>query len=171
VNPAQPKRSRGRPKQTNEEAAESHVKKKERDAAKRSEQRKTLKEQAGAAYKNALQQDSMRKRLESRLAPYRLAADQGDAAAQFILGIKYEEELNDKGAVHWFRQAANQGHADAQFCLGFAYKYGRGVEQSDKGAVHWYRQAADQGDADAAQSCLEVEAAIAAAEAKPAENK
>jgi len=55
--------------------------------------------------------------------------------------------------------------------MGFAYEKGRGVEQSDKGAVMWYRQAANQGDATAAQFCLEVEAAIAAAEAKPAENK
>ena len=38
-------------------------------------------------------------------------------------------------------------------------------------AVLWYRQAANQGDADAAQFCLEVEAAIAAAEAEAAENK
>ena len=105
------------------------------------------------------------------MAPYRLAAAKGDATAQFILGIKYEEELNDDEAVRWFRQAADQGHVAAQFYLGVAYNYGEGVEQSDEWAARWYRQAANQGDADAAQSCLEVEAAIAAAEAKAAENK
>ena len=121
---------------------------------------------------------------------YRQAADQGvaDAAqsclkveaaiaadAQFCLGVAYEDgkgaEQSNEGAVHWYRQAADQGHAAAQFCLGFAYENGRGVEQSNKGAVLWYRQAANQGDADAAPFCLEVEAAIAAAEAKAAENK
>ena len=91
------------------------------------------------------------------------------------LGAAYQNgrgvQQSDEGAVHWYRQAADQGHAVAQCSLGFAYKYGQGVEQSDKGAVHWYRQAADQGDADAVQCCLKLEAAIAAAEAKPAENK
>ena len=48
VNPAQPNRSRGRPKQTDDEAAKSHAKKKERDAAKRSAQRLALKEDGGA---------------------------------------------------------------------------------------------------------------------------
>ena len=106
---------------------------------------------------------------------YRQAANQRHAAAQFCLGVAYKYgrgvEQSDEGAVLWYRQAADQGDADAQFQMGFAYEKGRGVEQSDKGAVMWYRQAANQGDATAAQFCLEVEAAIAAAEAKAAENK
>ena len=65
--------------------------------------------------------------------------------------------------MRWYHQAADQGHAVAQFRLGVVYEDGRGVEQSDEGGVLWYRQATKQGNADAAQSCLEVEAAIAAA--------
>ena len=84
------------------------------------------------------------------------------------MGFAYDTgegaEKSDKEAVRWYRQAADQGDAAAQFCLGFAYKYGEGVEPSDEEAVHWYRQAADQGHAAA-------QAAIAAAEAKAAENK
>ena len=100
-------------------------------------------------YEGALQKDSKRKRLEKRYAPYRLAAAKGNATAQFILGIKYEEELNDDEASRWYCQAADQGHAVAQFCLGVAYDTGEGVEQSDEKAVHWYQQAADQGYAPA----------------------
>ena len=53
---------------------------------------------------------------------YRQAADQGDAAAQFQMGVAYEYgrgvEKSDEGAVQWYRQAADQGDADAaQFCL------------------------------------------------------
>jgi TPR repeat protein len=48
---------------------------------------------------------------------YRLAADQGNADAQFYLGLLYD---NGKGvpqdyaeAVKWLRKAADQGLADA----------------------------------------------------------
>ena len=52
VNPAQPNRSRGRPKQTDDGAAKSHAKKKGRGAAKRSAQRFALKEDGGAEPRN-----------------------------------------------------------------------------------------------------------------------
>ena len=45
-------------------------------------------------------------------------ADQGHAAAQFNLGIMYDNgegvPENDAEAVKWYRKAADQGHSDAQ---------------------------------------------------------
>jgi TPR repeat protein len=53
---------------------------------------------------------------------YRKAADQGNARAQFNLGVLY---ANGQGvaqdyaeAARWYRKAADQGHADAQNNLG-----------------------------------------------------
>ena len=82
---------------------------------------------------------------------FRLAADQGDALAQYSLGDMYrtgEGVPQDYGeAVKWFRLAADQGDASAQNNLGVMYEYGRGVPQDYGEAVKWYRLAADQGDA------------------------
>ena len=50
------------------------------------------------------------------------AAAQGNAAAQFNLGVMYENgrgvRRDDAEAVKWYRQAAAQGLAQAQFNLG-----------------------------------------------------
>ena len=52
---------------------------------------------------------------------YRKAADQGDADAQFNLGVMYYNgegvPEDDKEAVKWWRKAAEQGHAEAQYFL------------------------------------------------------
>ena len=89
----------------------------------------------------------------AEIAAVRVRADQGDAAAQYNLGLMY---ANGRGvpqdlaqAVSWTRKAADQGLADAQFDLGLMYAKGRGVPQDDAQAVSWYRKAADQGDANA----------------------
>ena len=84
---------------------------------------------------------------------YRLAAEQGDAAAQNKLGFMY---ANGEGvpedateAVRWYRLAAEQGDAIAQFNLGFMYANGEGVPKDAAAAARWYRLAAEQGDAGA----------------------
>lgn len=78
-------------------------------------------------------------------------ANQGDAIAQFNLGVMYENgegvPENDAEAVKWYRKAADQGLADAQYNLGLMYSSGEGVPENDAQAVRWYRKAADQGDA------------------------
>jgi uncharacterized protein len=80
----------------------------------------------------------------------RSLANDGDAEAQFNLGLMY---MTGKGvqqdyaaAVIWFQKAAEQGYALAQSNLGVFYRDGRGVPQ-DSAAVRWLRKAADQGDA------------------------
>ena len=78
-------------------------------------------------------------------------AKQGDAIAQYNLGVMYANGRgaiqNDKQAAHWYELAAKQGDAMAQNNLGVMYDNGQGVIQNDKQAVYWYELAAKQGDA------------------------
>ena len=90
---------------------------------------------------------------ESKLDEMKALADQGDADAQYNLGVRYDNGFgvpeNDAEAVKWHRRAADQGHAEAQFNLGFMYGTGSGVPENDAEAVKWYRKAAAQGHAEA----------------------
>ena len=76
-------------------------------------------------------------------------AEEGDAAAQAMLGLMYAEgrgvAKDDTEAVMWYRKAAEQGSAEGQGYLGFMYAGGRGVAKDDQEAVKWYRRAAEQG--------------------------
>ena len=83
----------------------------------------------------------------------RQAAEQGDADAQYNLGLMYRNGLgviqDFAEAVRWYRLAAEQGNAHAQILLGLSYESGDGVIQDEAEAVRWYRLAAEQGDASA----------------------
>ena len=75
-------------------------------------------------------------------------ADQGDASAQNMLGLMYDD---GKGvaqdypeAVRWFRKAAKQGEPTAEFMVGLRYAEGRGLTQDYVEAVKWLRLAAAQ---------------------------
>jgi TPR repeat protein len=68
-------------------------------------------------------------------------AKQGDANAQYILGLMYD---NGKGvpqdykeAVKWYRISAEQGEAMAQSILAVMYMNGKGVPQDYKKAYAW----------------------------------
>ncbi len=82
------------------------------------------------------------------LREFRPLAEQGDAVAQYNLGIMYSKgqgvAQDYAEAVKWYRKAADQGNADAQNNLGHMYSKGRGVSQDDAEAVKWYRKAAKQ---------------------------
>ncbi len=73
-------------------------------------------------------------------------AKQGDAFAQFNLGIMYGQGRGvpqDKTeAMKWYRRAAERGDADAQFSLGTMYRLGRGVPQDFVQAYKWFALAA-----------------------------
>jgi TPR repeat protein/ubiquitin-protein ligase len=92
-------------------------------------------------------QDALRNLMEE----LRKTADNGDAAAQFELGVCYAEgcgvtkDLNE--SCHWLRKAAEQGYAKAQMELGFRYAAGKGAPKNGAEAVKWWRMAAEQGDA------------------------
>ena len=89
----------------------------------------------------------------TKLRLLRPLAAQGDAYAQYNLGVAYaygEGVAQDAiEAVRWYRLAAAQGNAVAQFNLGSAYENGEGVAQDAGEAVRWYRLAAAQGYASA----------------------
>ena len=74
-----------------------------------------------------------------------LAAEEGDAAAQHMLGQMYlrgEGVAQDYGeAVRLYRLAAEQGDAEAQTILGEMYLLGRVVPQDDVEAARWFRLA------------------------------
>ena len=80
-------------------------------------------------------------------------AQQGNADAQYNLGVMYEKGLgvpqDNKTAMKWYRLSAEQGHAGAQFNLGLMYRKGEGVLQDYKTAVKWCKLAAEQGNATA----------------------
>ena len=70
-----------------------------------------------------------------------LAAEQGDASAQFMIGGMYyggEGVPQDYAeAVKWYRLAAEQGDASAQNNLALMYYRGQGVLQSNVMAHMW----------------------------------
>lgn len=79
----------------------------------------------------------------------RIAAEEGDAAAQYKLGQSYARggvlKSDYKLAFEWNRKAAENGNADAQFDLGFNYNRGYMVPKDSAQALTWFRKAAEQG--------------------------
>lgn len=90
---------------------------------------------------------------EKALMEFSRAAEQGNAAAQFNLGLMYATgqgvPKDEQQAVHWYRKAAEQGDASAQLNLGVHHAKGQGVPKDELQAVYWYRKAAEQGKASA----------------------
>ena len=89
----------------------------------------------------------------SPLEDVRPCAEQGDAMAQYNLGVMYANgegvPEDDVEAVRWYRLAAEQGDADAQSNLGLMYDHGEGVPEDDVLAYMWWNLAAAQGNANA----------------------
>ena len=77
-------------------------------------------------------------------------AEQGDAGAQYQLGVMYAGgegvPQDDSEALRWYHMAAEQGNAVAQRELGLMYSTGEGVPQDDVEATRWFRKAAEQGE-------------------------
>jgi len=88
--------------------------------------------------------------LESDLKSTLAKAGQGDADAQFGLGLQYSTGVglaqDFAQAVEWYRKAADQNHALAQFNLSVMFSSGQGVTQNDATALMWTRKAAEGGD-------------------------
>jgi hypothetical protein len=90
---------------------------------------------------------------------YELSATQGDAGAQYNLGVMYNQHQGQisqynmdqsyERAAEYYEAAARQGMPEAQHNLGLLYATGQGVEQSFESARKWMMKAAEQGDEDA----------------------
>ena len=78
-------------------------------------------------------------------------AEQGDALAQYNLGVLYRKgrgvPQDDVQARQWYEKAAVQGQVKAQYNLGTLYFNGEGVPKDYPQALRWFRLAADQGEA------------------------
>ena len=85
------------------------------------------------------------------LKALRVKAESGDAAAQFQLGLAYDEgrgiAQDSVQALGWYRKSAEQGNADGQFRLGYCYENGIGAATNAMEAVKWFQKSADQGNA------------------------
>jgi uncharacterized protein len=83
-------------------------------------------------------------------------AEQGDALAQYNLGLMYGKGLgvtqDPKAALLWYTLAAEQGHAKAQYNLGLKYALGQGVIQDNVYAHMWWNIAASSGQKDAVEN-------------------
>ena len=84
---------------------------------------------------------------------YRLAAEQGNAGAQGMLGAMYAEgegvPQDYAEAVRWIRRGAEQGNAGAQGMLGALYAQGDVVPQDNVSAYMWLNLAAAQSTGEA----------------------
>ncbi len=85
----------------------------------------------------------------------RTLAAQGDAQAQFSLGVvlEYGEgvDKSPEEARDWYCRAAAQGQMEAWHNLGWMYANGRGVPRNDDIARYWLEKAAASGDEQAAR--------------------
>ena len=86
----------------------------------------------------------------------RRAAEQGNASAQFNLGLMYDNgegvPEDDREAVKWYRKAAEQGNLFAQYNLGVMYAKGEGVPEDYVKAYAWVNLAAARGDEKAVEA-------------------
>jgi localization factor PodJL len=80
----------------------------------------------------------------------RLAARDGNTAAQFIVATRYLDgngvETDLTQAAHWYQKAAEAGLAPAQYRLATLFERGRGVPKDASTAFIWYKRAAEQGN-------------------------
>ena len=76
---------------------------------------------------------------------WKTAAEQGNAEAQFDLGVLYAQGRGVKRdltvAEQWYRKAAAQGNAEAEFALGQMYARGWGVPRDEADAIRWFEMA------------------------------
>ncbi len=90
---------------------------------------------------------------DTALKEWRPLAEQGDADAQFNLGVMYDMGLgvpqDYQEAVRWYRRAAEQGNAGAQNNLGFMYGNAQGVPKDYVLAHMWLSLVAAKGLKDA----------------------
>ena len=80
---------------------------------------------------------------------YKKCAEQGDAMAQYNLGIMYdngEGTLTDKKqAFYWYKKCAEQGDAKAQYNIGVMYFNGEGTLTNKSKCASWIRVSYENG--------------------------
>lgn len=81
---------------------------------------------------------------------WRKVAEQGNADAQFNVGLMYANGngvIKDEAeAFKWWHKSAEQGSKDAQLNVGVMYAVGNGVARDEQEAIKWLEKAAKQGE-------------------------
>ena len=105
----------------------------------------------------------------------KLASEQGDANAQYNVGVMYRDgkgtKPDVKRAFELFTLAAEKGLADAQYNVGCMYANGQGVEQSFTTAREWCAKAAAQGDEEAIAALPQIDEDIRRTTTTSTDNK
>ena len=87
---------------------------------------------------------------ETALREWKPLAEQGNADAQFNLGVMYDNGTgvlqNYKTAAKWYELSAKQGDISAQSNLGVMYEKGQGVLQDYVRAHMWFNIASISGE-------------------------
>lgn len=100
----------------------------------------------------------------SVVSAVRKAAEEGNAEAQYHLGLCYfvgvGVKQNYATASEWFRKAAEQEIPKAQYFLGYCYIRGMGVTKDASLGYKWIKKAAEQGELTAQRSLNIVEIKI-----------
>ncbi len=95
----------------------------------------------------------LEKKSSTALQSLGIAAEQGDAKAQYQLGMSYLNGLNTKKdiekAAQWFAMAASQGDDRAQVRLGYLTEFGRGVQLDINRSTQLYKMSSEQGNTEA----------------------
>lgn len=82
-----------------------------------------------------------------------VAAQNGDAEAQYDVGYRYEKgrgvDGDDELALDWYKKSADNGIAKAQYKVGCFYMKGTAIDEDPEQAKIWLQKSADQGYAPA----------------------
>ena len=85
-----------------------------------------------------------------------MAAEQGEPAAQYNLGLKYANGLgvdqDAEQAIKWYTLAAEQNYALAQLNFGVMYATGNGVPKDYRMAYMWFDISSQNGNEGAAKN-------------------
>jgi hypothetical protein len=105
----------------------------------------------GSSGQRSYDQRSSDQRVQAKSLPeLRKLAGQGDAEAQWQMGVRFHNgegvPHDDAQAMQWFQRAAEQGHVTAQGALGAYYFAARGVPKDLSKAYFWSVIAMAQGD-------------------------
>ncbi len=76
-------------------------------------------------------------------------ANQGNAKAQYDLGLMYELGMGVKKDLNhafvWYQKSADQDYAKAQYNLGIFYALAKGIDKDIIQSKHWIRKANENG--------------------------
>jgi TPR repeat protein len=114
-----------------------------------------------------------RKDFKEAVRFFRYSSEQGDALAQVLLGLMYDE---GKGvtqdyieAVKWYRHSAELGNASAQSNLGLMYAEGQGVLQDYLLAHMWFNFASSNGSINGLEGLKMIEKKLSSSQIEKAQ--